>query len=203
MTSSRRSEPCKIGYARVSTRDQSADLQISALRAEGCSTVFTDDGVSAARRSRPGLAQALRRLRPGDVLIVWKLDRAFRSASQALQVLDELNERDVHFVSLTERLDTRTAIGRLLYSLIAVFAEFERELIRERTRAGLEAARMRGSRVGRPPKLTSLQVEEARRRHAEDGLSYEAIGEGFGVSGITVSRAVNRARADSTVRETA
>jgi len=191
--SCRKAGPIKIGYARVSTVDQNPAMQHDALCAAGCSTVFTDDGVSAVRKNRPGLTLALRRLKPGDVFVVWKIDRAFRSANDALRVLGDLIERGVDFVSLTENIDTSQPIGRMLYGLLAIFAEFEREQMRARTLAGLDAARRRGSRIGRPPKLSTDQIAEARRLYRSGNVTYEAIGKSLGVSGITVSRAVNRA----------
>lgn len=187
------SRAVKIGYARVSTADQSPVMQQDALHAAGCAAVFTDDGVSAARKNRLGLTRALRRLGPGDVFVVWKIDRAFRSASDALRVLGDLIERGVDFVSLTENIDTSQPVGRMLYGLLAIFAEFEREQMRARTLAGLDAARRRGSRIGRPPKLSTDQIAEARRLYRSGTATYDAIGRSLGVSGITVSRAVNRA----------
>jgi len=190
------SGPRRIGYARVSTADQNPAVQLDALRAAGCDVVFSDD-MSGAKRDRPGLNRALRRLKPGDALVVWKIDRAFRSASDALRVLGDLNRRGVDFVSVTESIDTSTAIGRMLYGLLAIFAEFEREQMRARTLAGLDAARRRGSRIGRPPKLTAEDIGEAKRLY-HAGRTYETIGRAFGVSGVTVSRAVNRIGKEAT-----
>lgn len=138
-----------VGYARVSTTDQHLDLQTDALRAAGCARVFTDT-VSAAKADRPGLTQALAECRPGDTLVVWKLDRLGRSLPHLVATVQELAIRGVGFHSLQERLDTTTSGGKLIFHLFASLAEFERDLIRERTTAGLAAARARGRKGGRP-----------------------------------------------------
>ncbi|AJX13059.1 recombinase family protein [Burkholderia ubonensis] len=151
-----------IGYARVSTDEQHLDLQLGSLRAFGCETVFQDHGGSGARFDRPGLAQALRAVNMGDTLVVWRLDRLGRSIQHLLELISHLQCKDVQFVSLTECIDTTSPTGRFIFHMLAALAEFERALIAERTRAGLAAARQRGSHLGRPRSLTPEQIEQAR-----------------------------------------
>jgi len=139
----------KIGYARVSTDDQRMDLQRDALTAAGCEKVFTDTA-SGAKAARPGLAEALAFARKGDVLVVWRLDRLGRSLPELVKVVGELEAAGVGFESVTERIETNSAAGRLVFHVFAALAEFERRLIVERTHAGLEAARARGRKGGRP-----------------------------------------------------
>ncbi|MBG0882050.1 recombinase family protein [Burkholderia sp. 9775_39] len=139
----------KIGYARVSTGEQNLNLQLDALKRAGCEHIYTDQGVSGSRFARPGLDNALFRLRPGDTLIVWRLDRLGRSLSRLVDLITHLGKRRVQFASLTEAIDTASAGGTLMFHMMAALAEFERRLISERTRAGLDAARARGTRLGR------------------------------------------------------
>ncbi|WP_313882802.1 recombinase family protein [Rhizobium ruizarguesonis] len=151
----------KIGYARVSTLDQHLDLQVSALRASGCELIFHDH-VSGAQRNRPGLSAALRRLKRGDTLVVWKMDRIARSVMHFVNLISRLRNRGVQFLSLTESFDTSSPIGRLMMHMLGAFAEFEKEVIQERTRAGLAAAREKGQRLGRRPLLNAEQRAEIR-----------------------------------------
>ena len=139
----------RIGYARVSTTDQSLDLQTDALHAAGCARVFTDT-VSGAKVDRPGLAAALSTCRAGDTLVVWRLDRLGRSLPHLVETVRDLDARTVGFTSLQENIDTTTSGGSLVFHSFASLAEFERDLIRERTTAGLSAARARGRKGGRP-----------------------------------------------------
>lgn len=148
-----------IGYARVSTQDQNPDLQRDALAAVGCVRVF-DDATSGARAERPGLAEALDYVRDRDVLVVWKLDRLGRSLSHLIGTVAALEAKGVGFRSLTEAIDTTTPGGRLVFHLFGALGEFERDLIRERTRAGLAAAR--GRKGGRKPVATPERIERAR-----------------------------------------
>lgn len=138
----------KIGYARVSTDDQNLDLQRDALDGAGCERLFTDT-ISGAKADRPGLTAALEFARPGDVLIVWRLDRLGRSLPDLVRLVGELDAKGIGFESLTEKIDATTAAGRLVFHVFAALAEFERNLIRERTHAGLAAARARGRKGGR------------------------------------------------------
>ncbi len=151
-----------FGYARVSTTEQNMDLQVTALTAAGCGTILTDEGFSGSDFSRPGLTKMLRTLRRGDTLMVWRLDRLGRSLFELLKLIRDLNKRGVEFRSLSENLDTSTSAGRLLLHVLASMAEFERSLISERTRAGMAAARARGSRIGRRPAMTLDQLADAR-----------------------------------------
>ena len=153
----------KIGYARVSTEDQNPDLQTDALKAAGCERIFMDKGQSGGLRSRPQLDKCLAALTAGDVLTVWKLDRLGRSLPHLVAVLEDLQGRGVGFLSLTEAIDTGSAAGRLLGHVIAALADFERALIAERTRAGIQAAKRRGVKLGRKPALSPEQVAHARK----------------------------------------
>lgn len=150
-----------VGYARVSTADQTLAPQTDVLSAAGCEKIFTDHGVSGALRERPGLTAALDYMRAGDLLVVAKLDRAGRSLKNLLALMTLLQERGVGFRSLAEAIDTTTASGRLLLHVLGAIAEFERNIMVERTHAGLAAARARGNVGGRPPALTEDQVAAA------------------------------------------
>jgi len=153
----------KIGYVRVSTSDQNIDLQIDALEAAGCEKIFKDKGVSGSKRSRAGLDETLAALNEGDILTVWKLDRLGRSLQDLIQIVNDLAGRGVGFASVSEAIDTTTANGKLFFHIFGALAEYERGLIRERTKAGLEAAKKRGKHVGRPKSLTPGQVDHASR----------------------------------------
>ncbi|NTB04410.1 recombinase family protein [Agrobacterium tumefaciens] len=170
-----------LGYARVSTVEQSLDLQMSALRAAGCADVLTDEGYSGADFTRPGLTRLLGKLRRGDTIVVWRLDRLGRSLFELLKLVRDLNERGVEFRSLSESLDTGTPAGRLLLHVLASMAEFERSLISERTRAGMAAARARGSRIGRRPAMTEDQRRDARQALANGSATAEAIAKQHGI----------------------
>ena len=150
-----------IGYARVSTEDQTAALQLDALRAAGCGQNF-EDAAGGARRDRPGLTGALAATGPGDVLVVWRLDRLGRSLGHLLEIVETLRDRGVVLRSLTESVDTSTARSKLVYGILGSIPEFERGLIRERTVAGMNAARQWGVHCGRRRVLTPSQVELAR-----------------------------------------
>ena len=150
-----------LGYARVSTNDQKLDLQLDALRSHGCEKFFTD-AVSGAKAKRPGLDEMLKDARPKDVIVIWKLDRLGRSLKHLVDLVAELNERDIGLRSLNDPIDTTTAQGRLVFNIFASLAEFEREIIRERTNAGLAAARARGRTGGRKPGLSEGAKKKAR-----------------------------------------
>jgi len=149
-----------VGYARVSTEDQTLALQQDALKQAGCERIFTDT-ISGAKTERPGLDEGLGFLRPGDTLVVWRLDRLGRSLRYLIETMNLLQERQIGFRSLTEQIDTTTSAGKLIFHVFGALAEFERELIRERTRAGLAAARARGRQGGRHRALTAKQIEMA------------------------------------------
>ncbi|XTI73778.1 recombinase family protein (plasmid) [Acidithiobacillus sp. AC3] len=149
----------RIGYARVSTQEQNNDAQIAALKAAHCTRIF-EEKASAGRWDRPELHRLLDQLREGDVLVVWKLDRLSRSLKDLLHLLDKLQGLGVGFQSLTEAIDTTTPAGRMMMQIVGSFAEFERAMLRERTRRGLDAAREAGRVGGRRPKLTTLQRQQ-------------------------------------------
>src|SRR6266849_2933432 len=138
-----------IGYARVSTHEQNLDLQLDALKAAGCGKIFTDK-ISTLKEERKGLLEALEYVRPGDVLVVWKLDRLGRTLKQLIELVALFNQMGIGFKSLKETIDTTTSTGKLVFHFFAALAEIERDIIHERTRAGLEAARARGRSGGRP-----------------------------------------------------
>jgi DNA invertase Pin-like site-specific DNA recombinase len=149
-----------IGYARVSTHEQTLNLQQDALQKAGCSKIFTDTA-SGAKTERIGLEEALNYVRKGDSLVVWRLDRLGRSLPHLISTMTDLEERGIGFKSLTENIDTTTSGGKLIFHIFGALAEFERNLIRERTTAGLSAARARGRRGGRPKSLTGKQLNIA------------------------------------------
>lgn len=175
-----------IGYARVSTPDQSLDMQLDALEAAGCSRIYRDTA-SGALDSRPGLADALDAVGPGDALVVWRLDRLGRSLGHLVHLVDGLGARGVALRSLHEQIDTSTATGRLTLGLFASLAEFERELTAERTAAGLAAARRRGTALGRPSVWSEDKAGAARSMLA-GGASVAAVARALGVSRATVYR---------------
>lgn len=158
-----------IGYARVSTGDQDTALQIDALQRAGCKRTF-EDRASGSKTDRPGLAEAMRYLRDGDTLVVWKLDRLGRSMSHLIDVIADLDASGIGFRSITENIDTTTSGGRLVFHLFSALAQFERDLIRERTRAGLRAAEERGRRGGRQAVVTPEKLAKA-RQHLAAGLN--------------------------------
>lgn len=147
----------KIGYARVSTADQHLRMQEDALKSAGCEEVYTDV-ISGVKSQRPGLDKVLSYLREGDTLVVWKLDRLGRSIQHLIQTITSLLEKKIGFKSLQENIDTSTSGGKLIFHIFSALAEFERDLIQERTQAGLKAARARGKMGGRPPLLDTRQI---------------------------------------------
>lgn len=170
-----------IGYARVSTIDQNLDLQTDALRAAGCAHLFTDT-VSGATVDRPGLTAALTACRPGDTLVVWKLDRLGRSLPHLVAIVRDLGARGVGFKSVQERLDTTTSGGKLIFHLFASLAEFERDLIRERTNTGLSTARARGRKGGRPKGVDQKKQKAALALKKDAGHSIREICDIVGIS---------------------
>jgi DNA invertase Pin-like site-specific DNA recombinase len=177
-----------IGYARVSTDDQNLDLQRDALKSAGCEEIFTDQ-VSGTKAKRPGLEAALFHLRSSDTLVVWRLDRLGRSLRHLIDTVTDLQERGIGFKSLTESIDTTTSGGKLVFHIFGALAEFEREIIRERTQAGLRAARARGRYGGPKHKLTKKQVDIARQLW-ESKTPVNEICETLGISRATFYRYV-------------
>ena len=177
-----------IGYARVSTREQNLDMQIAALERAG---VHPDalhvEKVSSGVANRPKLWAALEELRPGDTLVVYKMDRLARSVSELIQIMVQIRDAGANFASVTEKIDTTTAIGKLYFHMSAAFAEFERDLIRERTSAGVRAAVERGVRFGREPELTNAEVARAKKLRKE-GMSFRKVGKAMGWSHATIRK---------------
>jgi len=185
-----------VGYARVSTAEQDPALQLDALEVAGCSRVFTDHA-SGSREDRPQLAAALDCLRRGDTLVVWRLDRLGRSLPHLIDTVTALQDRKVGFRSVTESVDTTTAGGRLVFHLFGALAEFERQLIRDRTLAGLAAARARGRVGGRPRVMTEAKLRLARAMRAQTPpMSLGAVATELGLTKSTVAR--NLRAADDT-----
>ena len=182
-----------IGYGRVSTTDQDPFLQEDALVAAGCAKVFIETA-SGARTDRPELEAALSYLRPGDVLVTWRLDRLGRSLKHLIEIVGDLEVRDVGFLSLTESIDTTTPSGRLIFHVFASLAEFERSLIRGRTNAGLAAARSRGRLGGRKPSLSPEKIAAAKKMYESNDSTVAEIAEVLGVSRATVYRHLDRPR---------
>lgn len=179
-----------IGYARVSTEEQHLDLQMTALSAANCDKIYQDEGISAIAKHRPGFDAALGQLGPGDTLVFWKMDRAFQSLRQALKILEYFAAQKIAFRSLTEHIDTSTPMGEAMYQIQNVFAELERKLISERTKAGLLAARRRAILLGRPRALSNEQVAWARTELQNEALTPPMLARQLGVSSRTLRRAL-------------
>ena len=177
----------RIGYARVSTDDQSLALQQDALSRAGCERIYREKA-SGARPERPELARLLETLRPGDTLVVWRLDRLGRSLKHLIETVERLDALGVGFQSLAETIDTTTGGGKLVFHLFAALAEFERTLIRERTRAGLDAARARGRQGGRPRALDESKRRMAQALRDDPKQSINAICRTLGISRTTFYR---------------
>lgn len=178
-----------LGYARVSTDEQNLELQADALSAAGCDRIFSDK-LSGSRLDRPGLAATLSHLRSGDTLVVWKLDRLGRTVRQLVEFVAKLNQDGIEFRSLTDGIDTTTPAGRFFFPMMAALAEMERDLTRERTMAGLAAARARGRKGGRPPALLQRQLTQARHLMQHPDQPMAEIAATLGVSRSTLYRAL-------------
>lgn len=176
-----------IGYARVSTQDQNPALQLDALQAAGCEKVFVEKA-SGAQRERPELQAALEYVRARDTLVVWKMDRLARSLKQLIETVELLAGRDIGFRSLTEAIDTTTAGGKLVFHIFGALAEFERSIIKERTKAGLEAARARGRKGGRPPSLEEKDLAAAKALLADPAITVEDVAKRLKVAPSTLYR---------------
>lgn len=179
-----------IGYERVSTDDQNLALQQDALTAAGCDRIFSDK-MSGVKVDRPGLKQAFDFAREGDTIVVWRLDRLGRSLKDLIALVEELESRQIGLRSLQENIDTTTSGGKLIFHLFGALAEFERNLIRERTQAGLQAARARGRKGGRQQKLTDQQIEIGRTLAADPKRSVSSICQHLGISRPTYYRYIN------------
>jgi DNA invertase Pin-like site-specific DNA recombinase len=176
-----------IGYARVSTQDQNPEMQLDALQAAGCEKIFTEKA-SGAHRDRPQLKEAMEYMRRGDTLAVWKLDRLARSLKQLIETVEDLEERGIGLRSLTESIDTTTSGGRLVFHIFAALAEFERSVIRDRTRSGLESARKRGRTGGRPPALSEQDIQAAKALLRDPKITVEEVAERLKVAPSTLYR---------------
>ena len=183
----------RIGYARVSTKDQKLRMQLDALKGVGCDLVFRDHGESGAKAKRPGLDKMLKRLNPGDTVVVFKLDRLGRSVLHLADMLVRFQREGVHFVSLSEGINTTTPGGKLVFHVFSAVAEFQREIIVENTSAGIEAARRRGVTLGRPRALSVDDVMEAHRQIMQGHANAQDIAARYGVHPLTVKRSFQRA----------
>lgn len=179
----------KFGYARISTTVQDPSLQHDAFIQAGCDRVFTDR-LSGSTSERPELHRMLEQVRNGDQVVVWRLDRLGRSLKDLIEWIQFFDEHGVGFQSLEENIDTQTPTGRLFFHIVGAFAQFERDLIRDRTQAGLDAARARGRVGGRPKSLTKSQIRMAREMYALQEMTVSEIGEALGVSRSTIYRAL-------------
>jgi DNA invertase Pin-like site-specific DNA recombinase len=180
-----------IGYARVSTHDQETAAQVAALKAAGCERIYREKA-SGGRWDRPELHRLLDQLRKRDVLVVWKLDRLSRSLRDVLTIMERLGEAEAGFRSLTEAIDTTTPAGRMMMQMVGAFAEFERSMLRERTRAGLDAARQEGRIGGRRPKLSPQQQAEIRRMVSRGDKTAADAARLFRIHPATVCRLLAR-----------
>jgi DNA invertase Pin-like site-specific DNA recombinase len=179
----------KIGYARVSTDDQNLDLQRDTLGKAGCGDIYQEKA-SGKNAERPELTHCLRALREGDTLVVWRLDRLGRSLPNLVQIVGQLQDRGVAFESISEKIDTSSAAGKLIFHLFASLAEFERNLIRERTNAGLAAARARGRKGGRPAKLGEKEIREIKALLRDPDVRVTDVARRYGVGRATLYKAV-------------
>jgi DNA invertase Pin-like site-specific DNA recombinase len=182
-----------IGYARVSTQDQTLNLQKDALEKLGCNKIFTDTA-SGAKAERKGLDEALEYVREGDTLVVWRLDRLGRSLKHLIETISQLDTRKIGFKSLTENIDTTTSGGKLIFHIFGALAEFERNLIRERTNAGLQAARARGRKGGRPRALTPKKAQMVQDLYRNKENSIDEICKTLNISRTTLYRYINTAK---------
>lgn len=186
----------KIGYARVSTVSQKLDMQLDALNAAACDVIFKDHGVSGAKAQRPGLTAALKEAKAGDMLVVYKLDRLGRSVVHLADLIRDLGKQNIAFCSLSEGIDTQTPGGKLTYHVFSAVAEFQRDLIRENTLLGIEAARARGKKIGRPFAIDDQTLTKAVRLMEEQGYSAAKTARTLGVAHSTLSRSLKLFRSE-------
>ncbi|EIJ0935057.1 recombinase family protein [Vibrio cholerae] len=189
----------RLGYARVSTDDQHLDLQRDALMRAGCDVLY-EEAVSGKNVARPELEQCRKALRAGDTLVVWRLDRLGRSLPDLVQIVTDLEHRGVGFESLTEKIETSSAAGKLVFHVFAALAEFERGLIRERTHAGLAAARARGRAGGRKPKLDAKQVRQIKALLRDPNTSVAEVARDYGVSRTTIYKYCGVVRRENSLK---
>ena len=180
-----------IGYARVSTQDQNPELKLDALRGAGCEQMFHETATGKFRE-RPELVACLRAMRRGDTLVVWKLDRLARSLKDLVEIIHDLNQRGVGFRSVTESIDTTSTGGRLVFHIFGALAEFEHSLIRERTIAGLAAARARGRKGGRKPVMSKADTRKAAAMLSDPAITKAEVAKHFNVSRVTLNAALAR-----------
>lgn len=175
-----------VGYARVSTVDQNLELQLSALQEVGCEKLYQDQ-ISGTKANRPGLSMALEVLRKNDTLVVWKLDRLGRSVKGLIDLINQLHQKEIHFKSITDNLDTSTPAGRFFFHVMASLAQMERELLAERTKAGLAAAKAKGRIGGRKRKMTQSKIESAKQLLSSGSLPKD-VAQNLGISVPTLYR---------------
>jgi len=180
----------KIGYARVSTEDQNEDAQLDALQANGCERIFIEKA-SGKTKNRPELERMMDTLRGGDIVVVQRLDRLGRSLKDLIELLDGFKQKSIQFISLNEKIDTTSAVGELAFHIIASVAQFERQLISERTKAGLAAARARGRKGGRKQKLTSNDIKKAHAMLLDPNMTKAEVAKHFEVSRPTLNKALS------------
>jgi DNA invertase Pin-like site-specific DNA recombinase len=182
----------RIGYARVSKAEQNSQLQLDALQIAGCERIFVDEGISGEKEHRKGLDDALAALRPGDSLVIWKLDRLGRSLRNLLNLIHDLKARNIHFVCTTQGLDTSTPLGELMLQIVGAFAQYELTMIRERTRAGLAVARSEGKQIGRKQLLSPEAIAEAYRLVTIERRSVPDVAKELKVCDDTLTRSFRR-----------
>ena len=180
----------RVGYARVSTKDQKLRMQLDGLSDVGCDPIFKDHGVSGTKSSRAGLDAMLGELKAGDTVVVFKLDRLGRSVLHLADLLVRFQREEIHFCSMSEGINTTTPGGKLVYHLFSAFAEFQRDIIAENTTLGLQAARKRGSRLGRPPVLDIETVLAAHHAMSQEGVTLSEAARRFGADRTTLRRSI-------------
>lgn len=180
-----------IGYSRVSTNDQSLDSQIDKLKEYGCEKIFTDV-VSGAKSERKGLSDMLEYARSGDTVVVFRLDRLGRSLKDLIEIMNKFQDKGIHFKSLSENIDTSTPTGKLIFHITGAFAEFERNIIRERTKAGLESARARGKNGGRPSKINADKIQMAKSLYENKSIDITTITKQLGVCKATFYKMIKQ-----------
>lgn len=181
-----------IGYARVSTQEQENNLQIDTLKRAGCHYIYEEKKSGSSITHRPHLQEMLASLQPGDTIVVYKLDRIARSLKDLLTIVEMIEAANAEFRSMTEHIDTKTPVGRMIFQMIGAFAEFERELIRERTRVGMAAAAARGSRLGRPCRLSASDEMDVLQLWRSGEHSQRSLARHYGVHPSSIQRAISR-----------